>query len=46
MRTLKAALERIKADILGNAAIIPWMVRHAGIMVSKHETKKDGQTAY
>jgi hypothetical protein len=46
-RTLKLALERrLRQEIPGNAAILTWIVRHAGVVVSRHEMKVDGKTAY
>ena len=47
VRVMKSALERrIRKEIPTKVAIVTWMIRQAGILLSRFEISKDGRTAY
>ena len=47
IRTLRVGLDRkLDAKLEANHVIFPWLIEHAGVLISRHKVWNDGRTAY
>ena len=46
IRTWKVSVEeKLKAMMDNNHVLLPWLVMHAGVIITRYETVHDGMTA-